>query len=135
MQHKGLNQLLCAATVNHRFCETLLSNPAQALAAGYLEHTFSLTAEEREFVLGIQAQQLEDFAEQVYCWITAGANNEAYPANGHNGNGHNGNGHNGNGHNGYNGNGEHGYRNGHHYDALSQDCMVTLYTAQALVHA
>ncbi len=128
MQHKGLNQLLCAATVNHRFCETLLSNPAQALAAGYLEHVFSLTPEEREFVLGIQAQQLEDFAAQVYHWITAKGNCDGYVARGHNGNGHNGN-------NGHAGSGENGYRNGHPYDTLTQDYVVTLYTAQALVHA
>ena len=84
MKHKGLNQLLCAATVNDRFRNTLLHNPAQALAMGYLDHTFSLTPEERELVLGIQAQKLEDFAVQVYLWISA-----------------NGRGHNGNGRNGY----------------------------------
>ena len=45
MKHKGLNQLLCAATVNNRFRETLLHNPAQAIATGYFDHTFSLTPE------------------------------------------------------------------------------------------
>jgi hypothetical protein len=80
MKHKGLNQLLCAATVNNRFCETLLHNPAQAIATGYFDHTFSLTPEERELVINIQAQKLEDFAAQVYRWISGGGNG--------NGNGH-----------------------------------------------
>lgn len=92
MNHKGLNQLLCAATVNGRFRETLLRNPAQAIAAGYLDHTFYLTPEEREMVISIQAQQLEDFAMQVYHWISGNGN-----GNGKNGNGKNGHGKNGKG--------------------------------------
>lgn len=71
MKHKSLNQLLCAATVNRRFRETLLHNPAQAIATGYFNHTFALTPEERELVVSIQAQRLEDFAAQVYYWISA----------------------------------------------------------------
>jgi hypothetical protein len=82
MTHKGLNQLLCAATVNRRFCEILLCNPAQAMAAGYFGYTFALTSEERALVTGIQAQKLEDFAAQIYHWLSG------------NGNGRNGNGHN-----------------------------------------
>ncbi len=74
MQHKSLNQLLCAATVNGRFRETLLHDPAKALAAGYCDHTFALTPEERELVLGIQARRLEDFAAQVYGWLSANGN-------------------------------------------------------------
>ncbi len=85
MKHQALNQLLCAATVNNRFRETLLCNPARAISTGYLDHTFPLTPEEQELVMGIQAQRLEDFAAQVYQWISG------------NGNGRNGNGHNGNG--------------------------------------
>lgn len=98
MKHRGLNQLLSAATVNDRFCTTLLRNPAQALATGYFGHSFSLTPEERDLVVGIQAQRLEDFAQQIHCWMRIDGN-------GHNGNGHNGNGHNGHG----NGNGKIGY--------------------------
>ena len=71
MNHKGLNQLLCAATVNSRFRETLLQEPAQAIATGYLGQTFSLTSEERTLVTSIQAQHLEDFAAKVYCWISS----------------------------------------------------------------
>jgi hypothetical protein len=80
MQHKSLNQLLCAATVNGRFRETLLHNPAKALASGYCDHTFALTPEERELVLSIQAHRLEDFAAQIYGWLLTKGNG--------NGNGH-----------------------------------------------
>lgn len=90
MKHKSLNQLICAATVNSRFCETLLHNPAHAIAAGYFEHTFALTPEEQDLVINIQAHRLEDFAAEVYHWISGNDNG--------NGNGHKRNGHNGNGH-------------------------------------
>jgi hypothetical protein len=113
MNHKALNQLLCAATVNVRFRETLLRDPAQAIATGYFGHTFSLTPEERELVVGIQAQQLEDFAAQVYRWIT----------------GDNGR----NGHNDYNRNGN---GNGHRHDALpASDYFLDLSRACVPVHA
>jgi hypothetical protein len=78
MEHKGLNQLLCAAAINRRFCEMLLHDPAQAVAKGYLEQTFSLTAEERELVTGIRAQYLDDFAAQVYCWISTNDNRHVH---------------------------------------------------------
>ena len=102
MQHKGLNQLLCAAVVNNGFRESLLRNPAQALAAGYFGQSFSLTAEERDLVTRIKAQKLEDFAGQIHRWINGESighiqSVNAYSVNGHNGNGRNGNGHNGNG--------------------------------------
>jgi hypothetical protein len=96
MKHKGLNQLLSAAVVNDRFCETLLRNPAQALASGYYDHTFSLTPEERDMVIDIRAQKLEDFAAQIYRWISGNgrtvrsssySSHKAYNGNGHNGNG------------------------------------------------
>jgi hypothetical protein len=112
MKHKALNQLLCAATVNGQFREVLLRNPAQAIATGYFGHSFSLTTEEQELVIGIQAQRLEDFAAQVYHWISG----------------------NGNGHNGHNGNGKNG--NGHGHDILaSGEQMVDLYRAPMPVHA
>jgi len=100
IQQKSLNQLLCAATVNGRFREMLLRDPAKAIATGYFEHSFCLTPEERDLVVGIQAGKLEDFAAQVYCWMSGNGNG--------NGNGHNG--HNGyNGYNGRNGNGLNGH--------------------------
>lgn len=70
MKHKGLNQLLCAAVINERFRDMLLHHPARAIATGYYEHTFSLTPEEHELVMGIRAERLEDFAASVYSWIS-----------------------------------------------------------------
>lgn len=103
IQHKSLNQLLCAATVNGRFREMLLRDPAQAIATGYFEHSFCLTPEERDLVVGIRAGKLEDFAAQVYHWMSGNGHNGYGGANGHNGlNGYNShNGHNGNGLNGH----------------------------------
>ncbi len=109
MKHKSLNQLLCAATVNARFREALLRDPAKAIASGYFDHSFSLTAEEQELLVGIQAQRLEDFAAQVYDWHST------------TGNGRNGNGRNG---------------NGHKRDLLTaSDRFVDLYRAPAMAHA
>jgi len=121
MKHKSLNQLLCAATVNVRFREALLHDPAQAIAAGYFDHTFSLTSEERDLVVGIRAERLEDFAAQVYHWISGGA--DAYS---HNGRLHSGN-----------GNGRNGHRaNGHRHDqSLTSDPVADLFRAPVLAHA
>ena len=95
MNHKSLNELVCAATVNIRFRETLLRDPAKALASGYFGHSFALTKEERDLVVGIRATGLEDFAEQVYRFISGKGRMPAPAFSGHNG--YNGNGHNGNG--------------------------------------
>ncbi len=108
MKHKSLNQLLCAATVNGRFRDMLLRDPARAIDTGYFDHRFSLTPEEKEMVLGIEARQLEDFAAQIYNWMTG------------NGNGNNGNG---------NGQG----RNGHSVPRTEN--MVDLYRAPTMAHA
>ena len=137
MKHKGLNQLLCAAVVNTKFRETLLRSPAQAIASGYLEHSFSLTPEEKKLVTDIQARKLEDFAAQIFHWISGNGN-------GHNGHGlgHkvlgsedpfsaqacqwvSGSGSNGNGHNGHGSNG-----NGYKKKALDAlEPLVELYRA------
>jgi hypothetical protein len=126
MKHKSLNQLLCAATVNVRFRETLLRDPAKAIASGYFDHSFTLTQEEKDMVVGIQAHRLEDFAAQVYHWISTGSN-------GHSGNGLNGNGLNSNG---VNGNGRNGKKqNGYKGEPLSAEPLVDVYRAPVLVHA
>jgi hypothetical protein len=128
MNHKSLNELVCAATVNVRFRETLLRDPAKAIASGYFGHSFALTQEECDLVVGIRAQGLEDFAAQVYHFVSGNGNGTTL---GHNGNGHNGNGHNGNGHNG---NGRNG--NGRTKEFLpSADTLVDLYRAPALAYA
>ena len=137
MKHRSLNQLLCAATVNGRFRETLLSDPARAIASGYFDHSFSLTPEERDLVIGIQAQRLEDFAAQVYHWISG--NGHGHNGNGLNGYGHNGNGHNGHSGNGHNGNGHNSYAqngNGHSHDLFgSTERLVDPHRAPVLAHA
>ena len=124
MNHRSLNELVCAATVNVRFRETLLRDPAKAIASGYFDHSFALTQEERDLVVGIRATGIEDFAEQVYNFISGNGNKTVLNHYGHNG--HNGNGHNGNGHNG----------NGRKKELLpSADTLVELYRAPALAHA
>jgi hypothetical protein len=87
MNHKSLNQLVCAATINARFRETLLSDPAKAIANGYFGQSFALTQEERDLVLGIRAKGLEDFAAQVYSFVSGNGNRMAPIRHGRNGNG------------------------------------------------
>jgi hypothetical protein len=123
MKHKSLNQLLCAATINARFREVLLQNPAQAIASGYFDHTFDLTSEERELVVGIRAERLEDFAAQVYHWISGGSDAHVYQGKVHS----------------YSGNGRNGHRthgNGTRHDqSLTDDTVVDLFGSPALAHA
>ena len=83
MNHMGLNQLLCAAVVNNRFRETLLRNPAQAIATGYLDHNFSLTPEERDLVIDIKAQRFEDFAAQVHMRLSGNGSGHGLNGNRH----------------------------------------------------
>jgi len=66
MQHKDLNQILCAALINEGFREKLLNDPAATITAGYQGFTFSISQEEQRIVDGIRAASLEDFAAQVY---------------------------------------------------------------------
>lgn len=83
MNHMGLNQLLCAAVVNNGFRETLLRDPSKAIATGYLDHNFSLTPEERDLVIDIKAQKFEDFAAQVYDWLSGNSSGHGVNSNGH----------------------------------------------------
>lgn len=69
LNHRELNRLVCAAVVNGGFRQTLLENPAQAIAVGYHGYNFKLTAEEIEVVSNIQARDFSEFAEQLYHWI------------------------------------------------------------------
>ena len=87
MNHKSLNQLVCAATINARFRETLLSDPAKAIANGYFGQSFALAQEECDLVLGIRAKGLEDFAAQVYSFVSGNGNRMAPIRHGRNGNG------------------------------------------------
>ena len=116
MNHKSLNQLVCAATINARFRETLLSNPAKAIASGYFGHSFALTQEERELVLGIRAKGLEDFAAQVYNFVSGNGDGNVPVRYGRNGHGRSGNGR-------------------HKEPLLSAEPFADLVRAPVLVHA
>jgi hypothetical protein len=61
----GLSRLLAAAVINGGFRRLLLEDPARALEAGFQGETFPLRGEERELVLSLQADSLEDFARQL----------------------------------------------------------------------
>jgi hypothetical protein len=60
-----LSRLLAAAVVNAKFRNLLLTNPAQALASGYLGESFYLAPEEEDLILSIQATSLAEFALQL----------------------------------------------------------------------
>jgi hypothetical protein len=62
---KEYSRLLTAAVVNANFRKLLLTNPAQALKAGYCEETFRFSHEEIQRMSNIQATSLADFAEQL----------------------------------------------------------------------
>ncbi len=72
MKHKALNQLVCAALVNDRFRKLLLNNPDQAIRRGYYGHSFILTSAEEQLLENIHTRKFEEFAENVYQWISAG---------------------------------------------------------------
>jgi hypothetical protein len=61
----GLSQVFAAAVVNRQFCSMLLKDPSVALQKGYLGQSFSLSKEERDLIVSIQANSLSDLAKQV----------------------------------------------------------------------
>lgn len=65
LQSPGLTRMFAAAVVNRQFCEMLLNNPQEALQQGYLGETFSLTTDECELIISIQARSLADLARQI----------------------------------------------------------------------
>ncbi len=58
-------RVLSAAVVSRRFRETLLSNPRQAIAAGYAGETFQLDEGEKTWMSSIHADTLAEFARQM----------------------------------------------------------------------
>jgi len=62
---KELNRLLTAAVVSRRFCGLLLTDPLQAVTAGYNGETFKLSSEEVQQILAIKASSLREFAIQL----------------------------------------------------------------------
>lgn len=61
----AISYLLSAAVINQGFRETLLSDPDRALTEGFSGIQFDLDDQERELILSIQAQSLQDFAVQL----------------------------------------------------------------------
>jgi hypothetical protein len=60
-----LSRLLTAAVVNRNFCNMLLTNPANALDAGYNGESFRLAKEEKALILSINAKSLTEFAMKI----------------------------------------------------------------------
>lgn len=61
-----INRLLTAAAINPHFCQQLLDNPAVAIALGYRNEQFALTAAEANLLCSIQATSLPEFAGTLY---------------------------------------------------------------------
>lgn len=62
--HATLSQVIGTAVVDDGFRQALLRNPSEALAP------FDLAADELLALSRIQAQTLEQFAEQVVTWFS-----------------------------------------------------------------
>lgn len=60
-----LNRLMATAVVNHQFRSMLLNDPEQALKEGYLGTPFYLANEDRDLLLSIRADTLQDLAQQL----------------------------------------------------------------------
>lgn len=60
-----INRLLAAAVVSRQFCNLLLTNPARALEEGFAGERFNLSGEEQDFILGLRAASLKEFAAQL----------------------------------------------------------------------
>lgn len=64
MSRRALQSLLGIALINRDFCEELPTKRQLALLV-----EFDLTNEERELVMSIKADSIQDFAEQLYGWL------------------------------------------------------------------
>ena len=64
-ERTGLHRLFAAAVVSGQFRETLLNQPEDALANGYLGQPFILTDRESSAIKSIHAENLADFAQKV----------------------------------------------------------------------
>lgn len=58
----SISRLLVAAAVNPNFCARLLTNPQQALQAGFGGEGFPLSRPTREMLVSIRASTLPEFA-------------------------------------------------------------------------
>lgn len=65
LERTALHQLFAAAIVSDQFRATLLHEPEEALAKGYLGQVFPLTDQEKKIIKTIRAENLTDFAQKV----------------------------------------------------------------------
>ncbi len=70
MEHRDLYRLLSAAIIDHNFQCQLVENPLQAVRAGYLGQTFSLTVQEDSMLASIRAGDFPAFSRYVDRWIS-----------------------------------------------------------------
>ncbi len=59
------SRILSAAVISSQFRQMLLTNPAQAIAAGFGGEAFHLGYEEKKHVTSIRAATLADFASEL----------------------------------------------------------------------
>jgi len=71
MTHASFSQVLGTALIDDGFRSVLLHNPREALAP------FNLASDELSVLTRIQAQTIEQFAEQLVAWFSEG---DATPA-------------------------------------------------------
>jgi hypothetical protein len=74
MSQIALHTLVGTALTDHNFCHDLLNGRRRTLLA-----QFDLTNEEREAILGIQADTLQEFASQLCEWLKAQKSPTFYP--------------------------------------------------------
>lgn len=61
----SLIELICAAAISERFCQTLLFNPDVALSHGFNGQRFVLTSQELHLVRSIRATSLVEFIQEL----------------------------------------------------------------------
>ena len=61
----GLRKIFAAALVSKQFCQQLLRDPIRALQNGYMGEVFTITEDEKDLIVSIQANSLADLASQV----------------------------------------------------------------------
>jgi len=74
MPQMALQILVGTALTDPRFCHDLLNGRRRSLLA-----EFDLTAEEREVVLGVEAESIQEFAVQLCEWLKAQQNPVSHP--------------------------------------------------------
>jgi hypothetical protein len=76
--HPEVTRLLAAAIVNRQFRHLLLSDPIQALNRGYQGEKFIFSRNERDLIFSIQANSLQELAEQLVSSLGISAYSDQY---------------------------------------------------------